>query len=191
MEDYMSLTPQDGPSSGDASERSLSRRGLLGASGALLAGSLLPGVGVAAAGEGGAPDVACEEITPGQPEQISTAPDAFLLKVDAEGRRQWAGTYSAPGPEYASADAAVVVQRPGGGYAFVGTQSAGQSTPFWIVGTDADGERVWDLTAGGRQYNSPFSMIRTADGGYAVVGITTGEHPAEPDVRLVGLTADR
>lgn len=139
---------------------------------------------------GSARGVVCEEIIPGQPERVSTAPDAFLLKVDAEGRRQWAETYSAPGPEYASADAAAVVRRPGGGYAFAGSRSTGWGNPFWIVGTDADGQCLWQRRAGGRQYNYPFSIINTADDGYAVAGFATGGHPAEPDVRLVRLTAD-
>lgn len=141
---------------------------------------------------GSARGVVCEEITPGQPEQISTSPDAFLLKVNADGCRQWAQTFSAPGPEYASADASAVVRVPDGGYAFAGSRDDpdGGGTPFWVVGTDADGERLWERTAGGRQYNSPFSMINTADGGYAVVGLTDAGHPAEPDVRLVRLTAD-
>ena len=110
--------------------------------------------------------------------------------MNADGCRQWAETYNTAGSEYASADAAVVVQGPNGEYAFAGRRSAAGSDPFWIVGTDADGERVWDLTAGGREYNYPFSMTRTDDGGYAVTGYTTDGNPAEPDVRLVRLTAD-
>ena len=139
---------------------------------------------------GSARGVVCDKSIPDQPEWISTDPDAFLLKVDAEGRRQWAETYSAPGPGYASAEADVVVRRPDGGYAFAGERSASGSNPFWVVGTDASGELLWEQTAGGRDYNYVFSMIRTTDDGYAVTGITTDQHPAEPDVRLVRLTAD-
>ncbi len=139
---------------------------------------------------GSARAVKWTEYIPGQPERDLTAPDAFLLKVDAEGDRRWAETFGAPGPEYASAEAAAVVRRPGGGYAFAGTRSAGWASPFWVVGTDADGECRWQRRAGGRQYNYPFSIVDTADGGYAVAGFTTDGHPAEPDFRLVRLTAE-
>ena len=131
----MSPTPQDGRTSRVTLERSLSRRGLLGASGAVLAGAALSG-------------------------------------------------------RVAGAEADAVVRRPNGGYVFAGYRSATGSNPFWIVGTDANGELLWERTAGGRDYNYVFSMIRTADDGYAVTGITTDQHPAEPDVRLVRLTAD-
>lgn len=141
---------------------------------------------------GSASGVECVELIPGQPEPGLTSPDAFVLKVDDDGRRQWVETFGAPGPEYASADAAAVVRTPDGGYAFVGDRydPASRSTPFWVVGTDADGRREWERTAGGRKSNHPFSLIRTADDGYAVAGFTTAGHPAEPDVRLVRLTAD-
>lgn len=141
---------------------------------------------------GSARAVGCTEIIPGQPEPDLSSPDAFVLKVDDDGGRRWVRTFSAPGPEYASADAAAVVRTPDGGYAFAGDRydPAGRNTPFWVVGTDADGRREWELTAGGRKSNYPFSLIRTADDGYAVAGFTTAGHPAEPDVRLVRLTAD-
>ena len=85
-----------------------------------------------------------------------------------------------------------VVQAPDGGFVVAGeTSSEGHGEyAALVVRTDASGELLWERTAGGRDYNSVFSMIRTADGGYAVTGITTDGYPAEPDFRLVRLTAD-
>ena len=154
------------------------------------------GIGMVRSADGGfaivgnARGVERVEVPPGQPEWNATDPDAFLLTVNADGCRQWAETYDTADAEYANADAATVVRRPGGGYAFAGTRSAGQRTLLWVVGTDANGEMLWERTVGGRDYNYVFSMIRTADGGYAVTGYTTDGYPAEPDLRLVRLTAD-
>jgi len=114
--------------------------------------------------------------------------DAWLVKVDASGKKQWDRPYGDSSDEYAYA----LLQTSDGGYAFAGqTSSSGAgSIDFWLVKTDADGNMEWNQPYGGPDREEAFSMVATDDGGYALVGYTESFGAGGYDCWLVKTDAD-
>lgn len=82
----------------------------------------------------------------------------------------WSKTYGTANPEVARS----MIRTDDGGYAMVGYRypiSPG-TNDFWLVKTDADGNMQWNNTYGGASYEDAYSIVKTSDGGYAVVGFT-------------------
>jgi hypothetical protein len=96
--------------------------------------------------------------------------DFWLVKTDAAGNALWNRTYGGTNNDYAHS----LVQTVDGGYALVGsTTSFGVGgADFWLVKTDALGNLVWNQTYGGTSEDWGYSVIQTADGGYAIAGYT-------------------
>ena len=96
--------------------------------------------------------------------------DFWLIKTDSVGHMQWNFTYG--GTE--SDEALSLVQTFDGGYAIAGiTRSVGtDSGESWLVKTDAGGDLEWSQTYGGKNGDRAYSMVQTADGGYALAGYT-------------------
>jgi hypothetical protein len=100
--------------------------------------------------------------------------DAWLIKVDAVGGMQWNKTYGTAGGESACS----LIQTFDGGYAMAGGQNYG----WWLVKVDAVGNMQWNhhwATAGGTE--SANCLIQDSDGGYTLVGQTSGPS----DMRLI------
>jgi len=96
----------------------------------------------------------------------------FLLTASlyAQPDSLWARTYGGRGAENCKS----IVETADGGFALSGgTNSfgAGQND-FWLVRTDADGDSLWSRTFGGREADKCYSVIQTADGGFALAGNT-------------------
>jgi hypothetical protein len=109
--------------------------------------------------------------------------DFWLIKTDANGATLWSHTYGDTGDEFASA----VVQTSDGGYALTGpidSYGAGEFD-FWLVKTDALGNRQWDKTYGGSRDDESYALILTSDGGYALAGLTNSYGAGEYDGWLV------
>lgn len=108
--------------------------------------------------------------------------DFWLVKTDAGGNVQWNQTYGG-----ANADEAyTVVQTGDGGYALAGyTVSFGLNGDFWLVKTDASGNKLWSTPCGGSSYEYCMSMVQTGDGGYAMVGYTGSSGAGSDDFWLV------
>ena len=85
--------------------------------------------------------------------------------------KDWSQTYGGSGDEYAYS----VVQTSDGGYALAGfTDSSGAgSFDFYLVKTDSAGNQNWTQTYGGVGDDKAYSVIQTADSGYALAGYTT------------------
>jgi len=96
--------------------------------------------------------------------------DFWLVKTDSVGNLQWNQTYGGANDDYAYS----IIQTGDGGYALAGyTDSFGAGgRDFWLVKTDSAGNIQWNQTYGGTGYDEARSLIRTGDGGYAIVGYT-------------------
>jgi GH25 family lysozyme M1 (1,4-beta-N-acetylmuramidase) len=109
--------------------------------------------------------------------------DFWLVKTDANGNEQWNKTYGGTDQDRAYA----LVQTNDGGYALAGwTESYGAGyRNSWLVKTDANGNALWDRTYGGTDYDYTIALVQTADGGYALAGITSSYDVGSGDWWLV------
>lgn len=92
--------------------------------------------------------------------------DVLLLKLNAEGGREWMKALERADNEYASA----VQQTADGGYIIAGSSSdPEQNNPFraYLAKTDASGTQQWSRTLPGNEANS---VRETSDGGYIIAG---------------------
>ena len=96
--------------------------------------------------------------------------DFWLLKTDEDGDSLWSQTYGGEDVDICRS----AVQTRDGGFALVGyTHSFGAGiNDWWLVRTDEDGEELWSQTYGGEEMEYCYSIIQTADGGFALAGGT-------------------
>jgi len=94
----------------------------------------------------------------------------------------WSKTYG-NGKESAHS----LVETSDGGFALAGsTGSFGVGgSDFWLVKTDVNGNIEWNQTYGGAESESARSLIKTSDGGFAIVGDTESFGAGECDFWLV------
>jgi hypothetical protein len=118
-----------------------------------------------------------DAVSGGDRSQPSRGSDDFwLLKVDAQGRKQWDQTLGGQGLDYLQD----VQQTADGGYLVGGYTTSAQSgdktqpsrglNDYWIVKLDARGNKQWDRTFGGTGNDYLSSLQQTTDGGYLLGG---------------------
>jgi regulation of enolase protein 1 (concanavalin A-like superfamily) len=100
-----------------------------------------------------------------------TSTDCMIIKTDGEGNELWRRIFG--GNDYDRANSVVVTSD--GGFALAGyTASYGEGVAdFWLVKTDGLGNPLWNKTFGYSDYDRAFSLVQTADGGYALAGYGT------------------
>ena len=110
--------------------------------------------------------------------------DAWLVKTDSQGNKQWDKTFGGTGEDTATLS---VQQTADGGYIFVGwTGSYGAGgDDFWLVKTDSNGNEQWNKTFGGGDFDYAYSVQQTADGGYILAGVTHSYGVGGDDMWLV------
>ncbi len=99
--------------------------------------------------------------------------DAYIVKLDSLGALQWSRVVGGSNFDYLTS----IVQTSDSGYVAAGTtESFGAgSYDVYIVKLDRLGNVLWTRTVGGTGTDGDFlgtSVIQTADGGYAITGVT-------------------
>ena len=114
--------------------------------------------------------------------------NAFLMKIDDYGRKEWMRTYG--GLSYDRATSVRVT--PDGGYIFVGDSESygGGDTDVFLVKTDALGGLVWIRTFGGVLYEEGWCVQVCSDGGYVVSGETGSVEDRESMAYLLRVDED-
>ena len=109
--------------------------------------------------------------------------DAWLLSTDSKGREVWNETFGGPGDEEAMAVVATV----DGGYAIAGGTNSFGAGDFdvWLIKTDSTGRELWNETYGGPGYDWAYSIQRTRDAGYIILGETESFGSGGMDLWLV------
>ncbi len=97
------------------------------------------------------------------------------LVISVEASSIWSQTYGGGGNDEAHS----LIMTSDGGYALAGkTLSFGAGgDDFWLVKTDALGNMEWNRTYGGTLGDEAYSLVATADGGYALAGICNFTSP--------------
>jgi hypothetical protein len=107
----------------------------------------------------------------------TTDGDIWLIKTDAEGKKLWDKIFPT-GNEWWSGRCCSAEQTTEGGYIICGTTEsygAGEGD-IWLIKTDAEGNKLWDKTYGGRDPDWGEAVQQTTDGGYIVCGGTYADY---------------
>jgi hypothetical protein len=102
--------------------------------------------------------------------------DAWLLKLDRNGDTIWTKTYGGTSSERANS----IILTADGGYAIAGFTGSNDgdidknhgSADMWILKINAAGDILWTKTYGGSSWDEASGIVATADGGYALAGLT-------------------
>jgi hypothetical protein len=112
--------------------------------------------------------------------------DFYLVKTNALGDKVWQNTFGGPGYDVAKS-----VKQTTNGYIIAGkTTSFGVGgEDFYLVKTNALGDKVWQNTFGGTSHDQAESVEPTTDSGYIIAGWTTSFGEGENDFYLVKTNA--
>ncbi len=111
--------------------------------------------------------------------------DVYVVKLDAQGNLQWTKTIGGANDDYGRS----IIQTSDGGYVIAGaTRSFGAGgADVYVVKLDAQGNLQWTKTIGGANDDIGWSIIQTADGGYAIAGRTLSFGAGNNDIYVVKL----
>ncbi len=109
--------------------------------------------------------------------------DFYLIKADASGNKEWEKTFGGSSWDNAYS----VGQTTDSGYIIAGTTNSygAGSYDFYLVKTDASGNKEWEKTFGGSSWDNAYSVGQTTDGGYIIAGTTNSYGAGLYDIYLV------
>ena len=113
--------------------------------------------------------------------------DMYIVKLNGSGALQWSRVVGGTGEDFAYS----IVQTTDGGCAVAGhTLSFGAGNyDIYILKLDASGTLQWSRAIGGSSLDQAYSMVRTADGGYALTGYTFSYGVGLADFYVIKLDA--
>jgi hypothetical protein len=97
--------------------------------------------------------------------------NALVVKTDENGNKSW--ITQLPNQQRYYSSGRRIQQTIDGEYIIGGFTSAygAGSHDYWIIKLDSNGNKKWDQTYGGPNYDEGFSAIQTVDGGYIIGGM--------------------
>jgi hypothetical protein len=103
--------------------------------------------------------------------------DIVVLKLDANGNKQWAKNYGGPSDETIAAtivnpDGSFVVASSTGGNGGDVTGFHGGQNDMWAIKLNSTGTKVWATSMGGTDDDEATGLVATSDGGFMVGGFT-------------------
>ena len=109
--------------------------------------------------------------------------DAWLIKTDASGNKEWDKTFGGSMKDGARS----VRQTADGGYIMAGyADSYGYpGHDFWLIKTDSFGNYEWDSIFGGPSTDAGYSVKETLDGGFIITGYVTSYGEGGYDIWLI------
>ena len=113
--------------------------------------------------------------------------DIWLVKIDANGKKQWDTCFGGEEDE----EGYSVQQTADGGYILTGwTKSYGTGySDILVVKTDASGKEQWTRVFGGENSDIGRSVLQTDDGNYIIAGYTWSPVHEDFDVWLIKLNS--
>jgi hypothetical protein len=104
--------------------------------------------------------------------------DYWVVKLGAAGEKEWDRTFGGNSTDVLTS----LEQTSDGGYVLGGysfsdisgdkTEANKGGADYWVVKLDAAGEKEWDRTFGGSDFDQLYSLQQTRDGGYIMGGLT-------------------
>jgi len=121
-------------------------------------------------------------------ENVSTEIN-FKLKLDATAvEKIWDKTFGGKKRDEASS----IIQSQDGGFVVAGyteSKSVGEGD-FWIIKIDKNGNKIWDKTFGGKEWDGAKSIIQSKDGGFITVGWTYSKGAGDRDIWIIKIDKD-
>nr|WKN37078.1 fasciclin domain-containing protein [Tunicatimonas sp. TK19036] len=102
--------------------------------------------------------------------------DYWLVKTDALGNVMWDKTLGGGKQDFPQR----AITTPDGGYLVIGysesnisgdkSENSKGGSDYWLIKVDAQGNKLWDKTIGGREGDYLYNVLATSDGGYLLGG---------------------
>ncbi|MBN2378422.1 hypothetical protein JXM67_01285 [candidate division WOR-3 bacterium] len=120
------------------------------------------------------------------PEDEGKDEDIFVLKLDVNGDSIWQNHYGGEGWQTGAA-----VASSSNGYVIIGSkgETAICERDVYFVELDADGNLLWDDTYGGEGEDYSRDLVKSARGGYLIVGGTTSHRAEEGNAYVFEVNA--
>ncbi len=123
--------------------------------------------------------------------------DYWMIKVDADGNKLWDKRFGTNSADYFRE----IIQTDDGGFVLGGYTEGGLSGDktqdawdvgsyeydYWIVKTDANGNKLWDKRFGGTGYDQMDGLVELADGSLMIGGFSSSEPDGDKTAPSAGL----